>query len=117
MKTVVMALSGGMDSTCLLMHYLARGYKAVCISYNYGQKHSIELERAKDSISLCIENDLEVSHHIVDLSPAMSLFDSALTSKEHDVPLGHYEEEQMKQTVVPNRNSIFASILYGVCTI
>ena len=113
MKTVVMALSGGMDSTCLLMHYLARGYKAVCISYNYGQKHSIELERAKDSISLCIENDLEVSHHIVDLSPAMSLFDSALTSKEHDVPLGHYEGEQMKQTVVPNRNAIFASILYG----
>ena len=113
MKTVVMALSGGMDSTCLLMHYLAQGYKAVCISYNYGQKHSIELERAKSTIFMCMECGLEVSHHIVDLSPAMSLFDSALTSKEQNVPLGHYEEEQMKQTVVPNRNAIFASILYG----
>jgi 7-cyano-7-deazaguanine synthase len=113
MKSVVMALSGGMDSTCLLMHYLARGYNAVCISYNYGQKHSIELERAKATISMCIDNGLSVSHHIVDLAPAMSLFDSALTSKEQDVPLGHYEEDQMKQTVVPNRNAIFASILYG----
>jgi 7-cyano-7-deazaguanine synthase len=69
MKSVVMALSGGMDSTCLLMHYLARGYNAVCISYNYGQKHSIELERAKATISMCIDNGLSVSHHIVDLSP------------------------------------------------
>ena len=113
MKTVVMALSGGMDSTCLLMHYLSRDYRAICISYHYGQKHAIELERASSTIHLCQSRGLDVQHHIVDLSPAMSLFDSALTSKEQDVPEGHYEEEQMKQTVVPNRNAIFASILYG----
>lgn len=113
MKTVVMALSGGMDSTCLLMHYLAQDYRAVCISYRYGQKHSIEIEMASSTISLCKTKGLNVQHHIVDLSPAMSLFDSALTSSEQDVPLGHYEEDQMKQTVVPNRNAIFASILYG----
>jgi len=114
MKTVIMALSGGMDSTCLLMHYLARNYRAVCISYNYGQKHSIELERAKATVELCTENKFNVQHHIVDLSPAMSLFESALTSSEQAVPLGHYEEDQMKQTVVPNRNAIFSSILYGL---
>ena len=114
MKTVVMALSGGMDSTCLLMHYLARGYRAICISYHYGQKHAVEVEKAASTISHCLSNGFEVEHHVVDLSPAMSLFDSALTSKEHDVPLGHYEEDQMKQTVVPNRNAIFASILYGL---
>ena len=113
MKTVVMALSGGMDSTCLLMHYLAQDYRAICISYHYGQKHSIEIERACASVSLCQNNGLDVQHHIVDLAPAMSLFDSALTSEEQEVPLGHYEENQMKQTVVPNRNAIFASILYG----
>ena len=113
MKTVVMALSGGMDSTCLLMHYLAQDYRAVCISYRYGQKHSIEIEMASSTITLCKTKGLNVQHHIVDLSPAMSLFDSALTSSEQDVPLGHYEEDQMKQTVVPNRNAIFASILYG----
>jgi 7-cyano-7-deazaguanine synthase len=113
MKTVVMALSGGMDSTCLLMHYLAQDYRAICISFHYGQKHSIEIERACASVSLCQDKGLDVQHHIVDLAPAMSLFDSALTSEEQEVPLGHYEENQMKQTVVPNRNAIFASILYG----
>ena len=113
MKTVVMALSGGMDSTCLLMHYLAQDYRAICISYHYGQKHSIEIEKASSTILLCQKKGLNVQHHILDLSPAMSLFDSALTSSEQDVPLGHYEEVQMKQTVVPNRNAIFASILYG----
>ena len=114
MTTVVMALSGGMDSTCLLMHYLSRGYRAICISYQYGQKHGIELERATSTIHLCHSNELDVQHHIVDLSPAMSLFDSALTSEDQNVPEGHYEEDQMKQTVVPNRNAIFSSILYGM---
>ena len=85
-----------------------------CISYHYGQKHAIELERATSTIQLCQSNRLNVQHHIVDLSPAMSLFDSALTTKGQDVPEGHYEETQMKQTVVPNRNAIFASILYGL---
>ena len=113
MKTVVMALSGGMDSTCLLIHYLAREYRAVCISYDYGQKHAIEIEKAKSTVALCLSRGFSVEHHIVDLSPAMSLFDSALTSDDKDIPLGHYEEAQMKQTVVPNRNAIFASILYG----
>lgn len=113
MKHVVLALSGGMDSTCLLMHYLSQGYKATCISYIYGQKHSIEIEKAKATIQLCRSNQYEVNHHIVDLSPAMKLFDSALTSDDQEIPTGHYEEEQMKLTVVPNRNAIFASILYG----
>ena len=113
MKHVVLALSGGMDSTCLLMHYLANGYQATCISYIYGQKHSIEIERAKATIKLCKDNQYNIHHHIVDLSPAMKLFDSALTSDDQEIPTGHYEEEQMKLTVVPNRNAIFASILYG----
>lgn len=113
MKHVVLALSGGMDSTCLLMHYLANGYDATCISYIYGQKHSIEIDKAKATIELCRNNQHTIHHHIVDLSPAMKLFDSALTSDEQEIPTGHYEEDQMKLTVVPNRNAIFASILYG----
>ena len=96
MKHVVLALSGGMDSTCLLMHYLANGYQATCISYIYGQKHSIEIERAKATIKLCKDNQYNIHHHIVDLSPAMKLFDSALTSDDQEIPTGHYEEEQMK---------------------
>jgi 7-cyano-7-deazaguanine synthase len=108
-----MALSGGMDSTGLLMRLLADGYKVSCLSYNYGQKHSIELERAEANITYLASNGIEVEHRIADLSSAMGIFHSALTTEGYDVPEGHYEEDQMKQTVVPNRNAIFASILYG----
>ena len=109
----VMALSGGMDSTGLLMRLLADGYKVSCLSYNYGQKHSIELNRAEANIAYLASNGIDVEHEIADLSSAMGIFHSALTTEGYDVPEGHYQEEQMKQTVVPNRNAIFASILYG----
>lgn len=109
----VMALSGGMDSTGLLLRLLADGYTVSCISYDYGQKHSLELARAKDNITYLAKNGFEVEHRQVDLSSAMSIFHSALTSTDIEVPKGHYEQEKMKVTVVPNRNAIFASILYG----
>lgn len=109
----VMALSGGMDSTALLMHLLAEGYQVSCISYNYGQKHVVELDRACENIAYLKSEGYLVEHKIADLTSTMGLFHSALTTDGYDVPEGHYEEEQMKQTVVPNRNAIFASILYG----
>ena len=108
-----MALSGGMDSTSLLLHMLARGSEVTCISYDYGQKHVIELDRASANIDYLSSKGYAIEHYVVDLSSAMSLFDSSLTDSERLVPEGHYEEEQMKQTVVPNRNAIFSSILYG----
>jgi len=113
MNRVVMALSGGMDSTSLLLRMLARDSEVTCISYNYGQKHVIELDRASANVDYLRSNGYEVEHIVADLSSAMSLFDSSLTDSEKSVPEGHYEEEQMKQTVVPNRNAIFSSILYG----
>ena len=113
MKRAVMALSGGMDSTALLMRLLDAGYTVDCLSYNYGQKHSIELERAKANILYLSENNIKVEHKIIDLSSAMGVFESSLIEGGEDVPEGHYEAEQMKSTVVPNRNAIFASILYG----
>jgi 7-cyano-7-deazaguanine synthase len=109
----VMAFSGGMDSTGLLIHLLSKGYKVSTLSYDYGQKHVIEIERAKLNIAYLTSKGFEVEHRVVDLKSAMSIFHSALTSTELEVPEGHYEEEQMKATVVPNRNAIFASILYG----
>ena len=113
MNRVVMALSGGMDSTSLLLRMLARGRAVTCISYDYGQKHVIELDRASTNVDYLRSKGYKVEHIVADLSSAMSLFDSTLTDSERSVPEGHYEEEQMKQTVVPNRNAIFSSILYG----
>ena len=112
-KCAVMALSGGMDSTGLLMHLLADGHQVHALSYDYGQKHSLELDRAKANINYLKSKGITVSHKIVDLRSAMSVFHSALIDDSMDIPEGHYEEEQMKQTVVPNRNAIFSSVLYG----
>ena len=50
MKRAVMALSGGMDSTSLLIHLLANNYDVDCISFRYGQKHVIEIEKADKNI-------------------------------------------------------------------
>ena len=112
-KCAVMALSGGMDSTGLLMHLLADGHEVHALSYDYGQKHSLELDRAKANINYLKSKGITVSHKIIDLRSAMSVFHSALTDDSMAIPEGHYEEEQMKQTVVPNRNAIFSSVLYG----
>ena len=108
-----MSLSGGMDSTALLLRLIREGYEVYALSYNYGQKHIIELDRAKANIEYLSENSFDVNHQLIDLISAMSLFESSLIDKDSDVPEGFYEEEQMKSTVVPNRNAIFSSILYG----
>jgi len=112
-KPAVMALSGGMDSTSLLLRLLREGYDVTAISFNYGQKHVIELERAESLVEYLKLNGYKVSHHLVDLRSAMALFKSNLLASGGDVPQGHYEEVNMKATVVPNRNAIFSSLLYG----
>ena len=110
----IMALSGGMDSTSLLLHLLREGYSVTCVSYLYGQKHSIEIEKATENIQRLQSKGFTIDHKIIDLSSAMGSFHSALIDDSFEVAEGHYEEVQMKQTVVPNGNAIFSSILYGM---
>lgn len=112
-KHAVLSLSGGMDSTSLLIHLLSRGYMVRCLSFDYGQKHKIEIERAQANIAYLQINGLSVTHRVIDLTSAMGGFRSALTSSDIDVPEGHYEQENMIQTVVPNRNAIFSAIVFG----
>ena len=105
MKTIV-TYSGGLDSTVLLYHLLAEGHKVSALSVNYGQRHSIELERAAE---IC--RRLDIPFETVDLSSINSLLSgSSLTSPEIEVAEGHYTEENMKTTVVPNRNMILLSL-------
>lgn len=113
MKQAVLSISGGLDSSSLLLHLLANDVKVTALSFYYGQKHSVELERVKANLAYLKENGINVDHHIVDLSSIMSTFGSALTSSDIAVPEGHYAEDNMKATVVPNRNAIFMSIIYG----
>ena len=109
----VMSLSGGMDSTGLLIRLISEGYKVSCISFDYGQKHKVEIEKAAQNIAYLRENNISVEHKVIDLTSTIGILNSALTSNEINVPEGHYEKEQMKSTVVPNRNAIFSSIIYG----
>lgn len=112
-KVGVVSLSGGMDSTALLIHLLANGAHPYAVSFDYGQKHKVELERVKKNIEYLASQGYNISHTIVDISTLGSLFNSALTNPNIAVPEGHYAEENMKATVVPNRNAIFSSMVYG----
>jgi|TARA_R100000656_G_C3954589_1_gene128966 7-cyano-7-deazaguanine synthase len=105
MKKAVVILSGGMDSTTLLYDAKHDGYDVSAISFNYGQKHKKELNVATKTCS-----KLDINHKILDLSVLNLLAPSALTREDWDVPEGHYADENMKQTVVPNRNMVMLSL-------
>ena len=72
-KRAVMSLSGGMDSTGLLLDLLSEGYFVHAISFDYGQKHKIEIQKAKKNIEYLSENGINIEHNIVDLSSISSL--------------------------------------------
>jgi 7-cyano-7-deazaguanine synthase len=110
-KKAVLSLSGGMDSSTLLLHLLANGYEVTALGFDYGQKHHVELERAKSLVTYLNENGQSVKHQIIKLDGLQNLLHSALVTGGDDVPEGHYEQDNMKETVVPNRNKIFASLI------
>lgn len=114
MKRGVISLSGGMDSTCLLVKMIAEGYeKITAIGFDYGQSNKIELEKAKATIVYLKEHGFDVNYEILDISGLGKLLKSALTGGK-ELPKGHYKDEVMKSTVIPNRNVIFSSIIYGI---
>jgi 7-cyano-7-deazaguanine synthase len=122
-KHVVVSLSGGMDSSTLLLRCLKEYDTVTAISFDYGQKHRVELERAQSLVDYinttcptdenCF-NGCKVNYRQIQLNGLVDLLDSALVTGGEDVPEGHYAEDNMKATVVPNRNKIFASITQAV---
>jgi len=123
-KHVVISLSGGMDSSTLLLRCLKEYDSVTAISFDYGQKHRVELERAQSLYEyiLCEQakvtggplTKFNLTHQIITLDGLVDLLDSALVIGGDEVPEGHYEEDNMKATVVPNRNKIFSSIVQAV---
>jgi 7-cyano-7-deazaguanine synthase len=108
MSKVVVVLSGGMDSATLLYRMIHEGHEVSCLSVDYGQRHSRELKAAG---RLCA--DLAVPHKTVNLAGLAAVMKgSSQTDPTVSVPEGHYEEDSMKKTVVPNRNML----LLGVAT-
>jgi len=107
--TTLVVCSGGLDSVTLAYQVRAEAELGRLVSFDYGQRHKRELEFAARAAV-----DLGVRHVVVDLSDiARHLTGSALTD-DIDVPEGHYEEANMRTTVVPNRNAIFLTVAFAM---
>jgi 7-cyano-7-deazaguanine synthase len=118
-KQAVLSLSGGMDSSTLLLRLLADGYEVTALSFDYGQKHKVELERAQALVQYLNQQITplgypSVRYQVIELNGLSQLLNSALVTGGDEVPEGHYAEDNMKATVVPNRNKIFSSIIQSV---
>jgi len=113
-KHVVVSLSGGMDSSTLLLRCLKEYDTVTAISFDYGQKHRIELDRAQSLVDYINLTYSPIRYRQIQLNGLADLLNSALVTGGEEVPEGHYAEENMKATVVPNRNKIFASIIQAV---
>lgn len=109
-SAAVAIVSGGLDSVTLAHHLAAEGHDLTLVSFDYGQRHARELDFAARAAVR-----LGASYHCVDLTSVGALLTgSALTDRSVDVPDGHYTDESMRSTVVPNRNAILLSIATGV---
>ena len=131
MKKAVLSFSGGLDSSTLLLNLLANNYDVTAISFFYGQKHQLELDRAQKLVEYLRHSgiglvkylrhsdngfvtDHNLQHQVITLNGLSELLNSSLVTGGSDVPEGHYASENMKDTVVPNRNKIFSSIIQAV---
>ena len=127
MKQAVLSLSGGMDSSTVLLRLLADGYEVTALSFDYGQKHKVELERAQSLVDYLNNSRIgtlptgdltslfpKIEYGTIKLDGLAPMLNSALVEGGKEVPEGHYENENMKETVVPNRNKIFSSIIQAV---
>jgi 7-cyano-7-deazaguanine synthase len=108
MKTIVVC-SGGLDSVTLAHKVAAEQQLQGLLSFLYGQRHHKEIDFAKQ----CAVR-LGTAHLIVDISHLGALLGGSALTADVAVPDGHYAEESMKVTVVPNRNAIMLAIAYGI---
>lgn len=115
MRKIVLGLSGGMDSATLLGLLLNEGAEVHSCSFIYGSKHNrYERDSALKVFNYYKNLGFNVHWHDFDLTEAFKDFSSALLLSGEEIPEGHYEASNMKSTVVPGRNLIFASIMAGL---
>ncbi|MGQ4002095.1 7-cyano-7-deazaguanine synthase [Francisellaceae bacterium CB299] len=107
----ILSLSGGLDSATVLLDLLDKKYNVTCFTFNYGQKHHYEINKAVDLVKFINSKGFNVKHKVLDMSFMEDILYSSLISGNSEVPEGRYSESNMRDTVVPNRNKIFSSII------
>ncbi|MEM8774897.1 MAG: 7-cyano-7-deazaguanine synthase QueC [Pseudomonadota bacterium] len=108
MDTLVIC-SGGLDSVSLAHKVAGEQALRGLLSFDYGQRHVKELGFAK----ACADR-LGVPHTVVDISGVGAALSGSALTDDVEVPDGHYAEESMKITIVPNRNAIMLTIAFGM---
>ncbi len=108
MKTIVIC-SGGLDSVSLAYKVAQENTLTALLSFDYGQRHVKEVEYAAASATR-----LGVPHRIVDIRQIGAALSGSALTDDVAVPDGHYAEETMKVTIVPNRNAIMLAVAFGM---
>jgi 7-cyano-7-deazaguanine synthase len=116
--SAMVVLSGGQDSTTCLGWALAKFPKVAAVSFDYGQRHNIEVEAARNVISFFrAKLNREINHEIVYLSPDIFKGTSPLTDKNAELEMyRNYREmevvigDRIEKTFVPMRNFVFLGI-------
>ncbi len=108
MKTIVIC-SGGLDSVTLAHKIAVENELIGLVSFDYGQRHKKEIDYARK----CADR-LGTPHQLIDISHIGAMLGGSALTDDIAVPDGHYAEETMKITVVPNRNAIMLAIAYGI---
>lgn len=105
-KSVVL-LSGGLDSTVLLADRIDSGREVLAVSFDYGQRHARELLAAER-----IASHYAVRHRVLPVLALSRALEGAGSSQLSQVPVphGHYADESMRVTVVPNRNMVMLAL-------
>lgn len=105
-RRAVVVFSGGLDSTTLVYDLYSADTEVSLITVDYGQRHRKEADFAQKTA-----DRLGVPLHLVDLRSVTALLaGSALTDGSVDVPDGHYTDDSMRATVVPNRNALMLDV-------
>lgn len=108
-KRVLAVCSGGLDSSVLAYRYAAQGQLSALLSVDYGQRHVTELDHAQR-----LSERLGVPFILIDLKSITRHLTACSLTSPVEVPDGHYAEETMKQTVVPNRNALLLATAFSI---
>ena len=101
----VLLLSGGIDSATILTSIIKKNEKVFALTFDYGQKHNAEIEKAKN-----LAKEFYVHEHKIMRLNLFEFTDSSLTDKNIQVPKIEITPDKIPSTYVPGRNTIFLSI-------